>query len=186
MSAQEENPLYSDYFHWLYDRVVPVREVDGMSSYWLVCTRMHELVFKALVPHDENRIVDGANLRNGFSSGIGKGLELDQANLLLHDATVFEVLVGLAARANLMIEMDEMKWFQLFLRNLKLDIFSDWYCLNHITGRIDRILNRFNDRTYRYSGHGGGLFPLSRPKDDQRDVELWYQMGAFMTEHSMY
>jgi len=186
MSVQEEEkPLPSKYFKWLYDQVVPVDEVDGMSSYWLVCVRMHELPFKALVPHDDNRIAEGAELRAEFMDTTGLEI-LDWVVLMFPDATVFEVLVALAKRANLMIEMTEQKWFQIFLQNLKLDLYSDWYCAHHSTGRINRILGHFNDRTYRYSGHGGGLFPLTKPPADQRQVELWYQMGAFMTEHEMY
>jgi hypothetical protein len=185
MSAQEEeNPLPSRYFRWLYDRVLPILEADHYSSYGTVCSRMHDIPFKALVPNDENRVADGAELRNLFLESCG-GEPLDRVHVMYPDATIFEVLVALAKRANCMIEMGEHEWFCIFLKNLRLDVYNDWYCLNHTTGRIETILRRFNDRNYLPSGRGG-LFPLNRPMLDQRHVEVWYQMGAFMTEHSMY
>ena len=47
---------------------------------------------------------------------------------------------------------------------------------------IDEILNKFIDRTYRASGYGG-LFPLRHSKEDQRKVEIWYQMAAYLIEN---
>lgn len=185
MSTQEEsNPLPGLYFKWLYDQVVPTRELNGLSSYWKVCTIMHSVVFLDLVEHDSNRIADGANLRNEFLAQSG-GQILDKNDVMFPDATIFEVLVALAIRANLMIEMDVMKWFQLFLSNLRLDRYNDWYCMMHHIGGITRNLNRFNKRIYRPDGSAGGLFPLARPTKDQREVELWYQMGAYMNENMM-
>jgi hypothetical protein len=28
----------------------------------------------------------------------------------------------------------------------------------------------------------GGFFPLTHPNDDQRKVEIWYQMNAYLDE----
>jgi hypothetical protein len=46
-------------------------------------------------------------------------------------------------------------------------------------------LHKLNNRTYSKLGKGG-LFPLRSSAYDQRKVELWYQMAAFMTENHMY
>ena len=106
-------------------------------------------------------------------------------DLLTPDASIFEVLVGLAYRASYMIGMRPEEFFYKLLSNLGLTTFSD----NHFTpsagNRVRRVLNRFNDRKYGASGLGG-LFPLAHPEEDQRQVELWYQMGVWMTENQMY
>ena len=186
MSVQQEKPeLTRAYFKWMYDQVVAYDNPQGMNSYWTVCAKMMDLTFLDLVEHDSNRIAEAANLRTEFLDTCVHPLPHDVADFLFPDATIFEVLVMLARRANLMIEMDVQKWFQLFLRNLGLDRYSDWYCNGHLTGNIGRILNRFNSRTYDANGHKGGLFPLAHPTRDQREVELWYQMGAYMTENMM-
>jgi hypothetical protein len=41
---------------------------------------------------------------------------------------------------------------------------------------------RLNRRLYTTSGYGG-LFPLEEPKEDQRKVEIWYQMMAYLGEN---
>jgi hypothetical protein len=186
MSAQTEaSSLQSLYFRWLYDQVVEVNDPNGLSSYWQVCARMMDYSFRDLVEHDSNRMAEGSELRKEYIRWFANE-PLDEAELLFPDVTIFEVLVALARRANLMIEMNVFKWFQLFLRNLGLDRYNDWYCATHFTRNIDRILDRFNSRTYKPNGHHGGLFPLAHPIRDQREVELWYQMAAFMTENTMY
>jgi hypothetical protein len=184
MTVQEEaNPLQGQYFRYLYDLVVPVLQVDGLSSYGTVCTAMHNLIFKDKVPHDSNRIAEAADLRNAFLDTNPRSGTRDWNDVLARDASIFEVLVELARRANFMIELDDMKWFQIFLKNLGLDRYCDWYCLSHGTGHIFRVLRRFNERTYKPDG-SGGLFPLKNPGGDQREIELWYQLGAWVNEHN--
>ena len=46
---------------------------------------------------------------------------------------------------------------------------------------VEEILNRVVWRTNESDGTGG-LFPLSRPYLDQRDVEIWSQLNAFLLE----
>lgn len=181
-ALEDSNPLPRLYFRWLYDLVVPVLDIEGTCSYWTVCTAMHNIVFRDLVEHDSNRIAEGAELRNAFLDSQPRAFPHDRNDVLLPDATIFEVLVALARRANFMVEMTDEKWFQIFLKNLGLDLYSDSYCMTHGTGHIFRVLRRFNNRTYRPNGKGG-LFPLKNPGENQREVELWYQMGAWINEH---
>lgn len=49
--------------------------------------------------------------------------------------------------------------------------------------RIQYRLNVINKRLYNEDGTGGGLFPLRHATQDQREVELWYQMMAYLTEN---
>ena len=172
------------YFGWLYDKVVRVNSPDSPLSYWYVCGRMFEIEFQALIPNDENRIADATEFVSEFLRTHDG--DLGQRNdLLLRRVSVFEMLVAFAYRVNDVVPMDPEKWFQLFLKNLGLELYSDAYCLEHSTGKIPRILSKFNDR--RYSARGeGGLFPLDHPLKDQRQVELWYQFGAYTEEKTMY
>jgi hypothetical protein len=174
------------YFNWLYDQLYSVREMESWRSYTTVCTVMHQIEFKDLVPHDSNRIADAAELRAKFRDETpGRFEALELTNLMFPNATVFEVLFALADRADFMIPLTRPTWFRIFLENLKLAKYSDDYSLTHSAWPIHRIINRFNDRQYKRDGRGG-IFPLRDPEADQRDVELWYQMGAYMTENRMY
>jgi hypothetical protein len=44
---------------------------------------------------------------------------------------------------------------------------------------VDEILERVIGRTYRPDGRGG-FFPLRYAEKDQREVELWYQLNAYV------
>ena len=142
---------------------------------------MQDMAFKVLVPRDDNRWNDGLDLRDEFLDHI-QDRALDREAERDHDVSLLEMLVGLAARARLLTGMDESEWFSIFLKNLGVDQFSD-RTFNTITRtKARRALRQFNDRTYKANGKGG-LFPLTMPLTDQRDVELWYQLGAYIREH---
>lgn len=71
------------------------------------------------------------------------------------------------------------KWFFDMLKSLGLTMMDD--------SRFDRlttmdILIRFMRRDYEESGQGG-LFTLRYPKFDMRNIEIWYQMMAYLEEN---
>lgn len=175
-----DDRLPGQYFIWLYKQVCAVRDAGSPHSYTYVCEIMHQIPFKVLVPLDENRQADAFELRNVF-------MRSRQGNFFEREASIFEVLVALAKRASVMVEQDMQFWFNIFLANLKLDHLSDPYCssLTAANRRIVNNLRKFNNRRYTPRGTGG-LFPLVKPLADQRRVELWYQMGAYMNENRIY
>ena len=50
--------------------------------------------------------------------------------------------------------------------------------------KIDDILDTLIWRTYEYDGIGG-FFPLTNAEEDQTKVEIWYQMAAYINEHTV-
>ena len=180
------NRLDKEYFDWLYERVFGIRDVDTKKCFTIICDAMHRFTFRNLVEHDGNRVVEGTALRDEFLKGQKRRYELeDRLDLLFPDATIFEVLVALACRADFMLDHGPDFWFDIFITNLGLKEFNDMGYLARDATKIQRRLRRFNDR--RYQPHGtGGIFPLKNTQQDQREVELWYQMAAYMTEQKMY
>lgn len=164
------------YFDWLYD------QIQG-GSYVLLTQVMHETTFRVLVSHDENRVGDVGELRQNFMS-MTRIEPLDESDLMLPDATMFEVLVCLARRAEYQTNLPMQVWFGMFIENLGLRNYTDDRFAQHRRQAV-QILQRFNNRLYRPNGQGG-LFPLRNPRGDQRLVELWYQMGFYLTENEMY
>lgn len=146
---------------------------------------MHQVEFAVLVQHDENRVIVATGLRNEFQRYAGSLGPVEAADLMSPNASVFEVLVGLACEGNDMIPLRVQVWFHIFLENLGLTRYTD----EHIEGRaafqVEKIIHRFNNRQYRPNGRGG-IFPLSHPPCDQREIELWYQMGIYITQEGMY
>jgi hypothetical protein len=100
------------------------------------------------------------------------------------DCSVLEMLIGLSRRLAFEEEGEPRGWFWHLIENLELRHFTDRHyssgeswCFNHVDEKLDCLL----DRHYEYDG-SGGLFPLHNPLEDQKDVELWYQMSAYLLE----
>lgn len=174
------------YFEFLYDKVFDVWDNNSPDSFVVVAAFMHQIEFQALVPYDENRIADAAGLRNEFQRWAGSMGPEELNDLMLPNASIFEVLIALADKADHMVTLGGIRiWFRVFIENLGLDKYNDLYCQTRATFPIERALIRFNNRQYSPSGRGG-IFPLRQPEEDQRQVELWYQMGAYMKDKAMY
>ena len=182
--GQNKIPRDRQYFNWLYSQIYPVNGETPLK-YLVVCEMMNDTEFKIIVPRDENRAADGVQLRSVFVKSI-ECKPLDEAELLFPNASIFEVLVALAMKAERLIEISPHYMFTIFIENLGLTSCYDDSTIIGIRNKINSSLRKFNNRSYTSRGKGG-LFPLTyEPEDDQRDVELWYQMGAYMTEKRMY
>lgn len=166
------------YFGWLCDTV-------KSELYRTVCSVMHGTEFQVLVAHDDNRTGDGLELRRNYLRDHPHLKPPEMSAMMGSGVSVLEVLVALAIRADMMIPLTKPVWFQIFRENLNLEKFTDDYLRMRSVRPVYSVVQRFNNRTYTRNGRGG-IFPLDHPDRDQRDVELWYQMGAYMTEKGMY
>ena len=73
-------------------------------------------------------------------------------------------------------------WFWEMIGNLGIDEYDDEHW-EEPTSRnmVDYILDRWLDRRFRMDGIGG-IFPMREADEDQRDVEIWYQMNLYFLE----
>lgn len=165
------------YMEFLFDMI------DGSRSYSVLLSVLHDINFISLVPNDDNRAKDGIFLREKYESEGG----LPSFYRDLGDCTVLEMLMALSNR--LVFETIDgewektlSEWFFILLDNLSLEKYDDYYVR---PGDDIKIQNKINKFLYRkYDSHGvGGLFPLKSPKSDQRKVEIWYQMSAYIMEN---
>ena len=69
-------------------------------------------------------------------------------------------------------------WFWHCMDNLQMYDTTDWES-------VDKVLETFMTRTYSRDGSGGGMFPLYRPKKDQRKVDLWMQFNFYAVENRL-
>lgn len=170
------------YFKFLYSIV----DEDGSREYDKLLNELHGIDFYSLIPNDDNRGEDGKQLRERFEDEEGgpQGLSLS------HDkpCTVLEMLIGLAYRlefesANSPWEKTPEEWFWILLDNLGLG-----WCDNKTllqmknTDIIHQKIGILLDRRYESDGNGG-LFPLKNQRKDQRCIEIWYQMSAYIIEN---
>ena len=172
--------LEERYLDWLYDQVASLKPRHKRLSYWKLFRQLQATIFVSIVPHDENRIADAKELRYEFLADA----EDEQGDLdwIRSPCSMLELLVILSRVAA--FEMDDRVdvWFWHFVEEvLDFGQFDDRNFNSHSQEEIDSTLNRVIWRQYEPDGHGG-LFPLRSSARDQRDVELWYQLNAYLVE----
>lgn len=169
--------IKDEYYEWL-THLVGIRDHQALFSY------LHNSDFYWSVERDVNRALDGIGLRDKFM----RIAQYDIADTERFGAcTILEMLLGLAIRMNdIMYEIGEndrtSHWFWLLLRNTGLD---NCYDKAFYADGVDAIITTVLSRNYDYNGIGG-FFPLHHCEEDQRNVELFYQMSAYLDENYSY
>lgn len=174
--------LEERYFHWLYNKAARSRETNPSKSYWELFYILHTTPFEWFIPNDDNRAVDGIDLRYEYL-----GAEMANNDWLEEECSMLEMIISLSRRLSFEISEPTDVCFWYILSNLGIDReFNDTVEGVRKVANVRDILETVVRRTYDYDGTGG-LFPLINPKQDQREVEIWYQMSAYLAENqSLY
>lgn len=170
-------PLDELYFDWLYDQVGADSDTRSRKTYKKLLTQLFFKEFVWIVPNDDNRAEDGKDLRREFLEG--RGIRDVNDDWIVIGCSMLELFIGLSRRLSFEADGDPRDWFWKLIQNAKLQRFSD--NSRYSKNSVDEILDRLIWRTYNSDGQGG-LFPLTRAHEDQRDVELWYQLSAYLLE----
>lgn len=171
------------YFDWLCILIGIDSRTSG-RNYGMLARSLHSIEFRAQLPADKNRGMDGMQLRVDFMQLHGPyGSSTNRG-----PCTMLEFFVALAKRMSFLMNGNNSRhrseyYFWVMMNNLGLKKLTDdkWDYLNgdfYVEDAIWRIQNRQFD----YSG-AGGIFPLRYPRQDQRGVEFWYQMQAWLGEN---
>jgi hypothetical protein len=174
-------PLDELYFRWLGRLVADPDVVNPYATHWRLLKLLYEKEFVWSVYKDGNRGEDGKDLRYEFIHSTGLR-HVDQGWMTL-GCSMLEMLIALSRKIAFNAEGLPRGWFWQMLDNAGLNGFNDRK--RYSDEDVDDILERIIWRTYEYSGDGG-LFPLKCAGDDQRRVELWYQMNAYINEIYLY
>ncbi len=172
-----ERPLDELYFIWLYGQVGDPEARNPNRTYWTILKLLFTKEFVWFVPNDDNRCQDGRELRAEFAKDCS--VVIEDENWLQLGCSIFELLVGLSRRLAFEAEGEPRDWFWHLMDNLGLGHLNDRSKIK--TDSVDEILDHVIWRTYDASGRGG-LFPLRNAAEDQRTVELWYQLNAYILE----
>lgn len=173
------------YFNWLVDQVAFVNTRRGRRArYQSLFQQMHETIFVALVSHDENRIADAKTMRADFLSEHKKERG-DLSWMRRSPCSMLEIFIILSQQLSFLMDSDAKDWFWHLIYELDLEKYDDRAyddSPEETEDAVSMILDRVVWRSYDPSGKGG-LFPLQHPERDQRDVELWYQLNAYLLEN---
>ena len=178
--------IYHDrYFDWMVCLVNDDYYTGGRSFDTLLYC-LNQWDFTYILAMDENRALDGENLRYRFERETGDSIE-DVLNGCYDGArcSVLEMMVALAIRCeeHIMINQDignrAGRWFWKMIENLGLiDMDDDHFNDEYLDFVIERLLNREYD-----ADGNGGLFVIEHDRRrDMRKIDIWYQMMAYLTE----
>lgn len=167
------------YLDWLYGQVADVKTRARTRTYRNLFEQLYDTIFVSIVGHDENRIADGRDLRYEYLAQAEE--EPGHPDWTGKTCSMLEVLIVLSRQ--LAFEMDDpvKPWFWHLLEVLDLVRFNDREYDEEAQEVIQETIDRVIWRNYEPNGDGG-LFPLRKPERDQREVELWYQLNAYLLE----
>lgn len=167
------------YFTWLYSQVASVRDRVKARTYWNLLRLLHSKEFVWLIPNDDNRMDEGLDLREEF---LNDGYHAADEEWMAMGCSFLEMLIAFSVKIANLTEGEPRAWFWHMIQNLGLEHKTDAHAFApHQREDILEVVDRVIWRTYDPNGHGG-LFPLTNPHEDQRKVELWYQVNAYLLE----
>lgn len=168
-----------DYFDWLVGRT------NG-GGHLMMLKDLFDREFISIFPHDENRILDGLDLRAQYF----EEEPYCEETLNGYPCSCFEMIFALAQRMAFetalpyesISELSDVDWFWRMLENLGVAQYDDErYVELDGAYNVSEALDVMIYRSYGPDGQGG-LFPLRRPTVDARNMELWYQMQNYVKE----
>jgi hypothetical protein len=177
--------LSSDYFDWMIYKIRDTRSMHGQTHrYKQLLDLLHRTPFTYLMPMDENRYIDGLELRYRYAESTGKDFQMVNSYLKNEQCSVLEMMVALALRCEEHIMDNPAKgnrisvWFWNMIDSLRLDSMIDrQFDEMYANSKIYAFLNR----DYKSNGDGS-LFTVRNPKQDMKDIEIWYQACLYLNE----
>lgn len=168
------------YFEWMFN-IVSDEDLPKDISYRKLLMHLHNTEFIPTHPKDENRAIDGIDLRYRFAYEHA-GIE-DAETYIKGPCSVLEMMVSLAIYCEESIMDDPTKgdrtrqWFWGMVNSLGLGAMTD--------SRFDRlrfneIMDRFMYRKYSPNGKGG-LFTIRNCDKDLTEVEIYYQLCWYLS-----
>ena len=180
--------LMERYFNYLAGLVESERALPDPIGLYILRT-LYKRSFWSMTPNDDNRSSDGLVLREVYKRETG-----DDSPDILGSCTMLEMMIGLARRMEQEMkdglpdeENTTGRWFWEMIRNLGLYSAADDLAgmgmqaeglIDLVNSKVDTVLERGYDSYGR-----GGLFPLKHYVTDQRRVEIWFQMQAWLMQN---
>lgn len=179
--------LQQTYYNWLCALAFPDEFLR--NSYSNLLYILHKISFRWSLRMDENRQIDGLDLRYKFGSinNIPDYIVKEQIDFV--ECSVLEMMMALAYKCEDEIMCDPREgdrtqiWFQEMIKNLGLDHYQNQNWTRSSEAEVIHVINLFLDRRYSPNGQGG-LFVVNDPKTDMRTVDIWYQMSWYIASIS--
>ena len=162
-----------DYYIWL--KSLLKCSLPEHRRYNKLLEGLHRTPFRYSLDMDGNRLLDACSLRTDYTNDSGRDVS--------GPVSCLEVLAALSRR----IEVEIMgepgndhydRWFWIMVKNLGILLDDDIYDERFVDHKLDIWLDRLFDKN-----GNGSIFPLKKVTSDQREVDIWYQMQAYLNEN---
>lgn len=159
------------YLYWLLTEKCNLA-IDEVKSGRSVYQSLLNIPFQYILERDENRALDGLDLRWEYNDG-------NEITNLPEDCSVLEMMVALAIRITdeYISDMNDSSPRDFFLE--MIDNLGLFY---RDRNTIREIVEDWMNREYDWDG-SGSPFPLRYPVHDQREVEIWSQAMEYLDEN---
>ena len=160
--------MRNDYYRWLISKVCDSNYDSRYYSKLLFDLDNIEFVWS--IPLDENRAIDGLELRNAF--GIDRN----------GPCSMLEMMVALSLRIiedGYLSEGGENPFFWGMIKSLGL-YFNDDY--DYDSDLTDSAVSKMLNHEYEYDGSNGALFVVKEPLHDMRETQIWMQAMWYIAE----
>ena len=162
------------YIHWVLRDKLGLNERECRKNLCLV-SALAEVEFIPRHPMDENRAIDGLELRDDFEYETSE--YLDKSSGLPSKCSMFEMLAALAIRCENQLMRNSLlgdrtsKWFFEFLDNLGV-LDCDEKDVDHIVDICHEFLDGRRN-----------MFPLRKNVIKQKNEQIWKQLTAYINEN---
>lgn len=180
-----DNEIIDQYFDWMYSMIYQDTPYYRDTSYTKLLTYLHGSEFRPTLSGDQNRAVDGIELRWCF---VYENHYLDEQDYVLSclegPCSMLEMMIALARKMEGIMDDPSYgdrtsRWFRGMIVSLGLGNMYDYRFDRRI---VEERIKRFNNRDYLPSGRGG-LFTIKNCIEDLRDYDIWYQMCRFIENY---
>lgn len=178
----------NEYFEWLMG-IVTSGTFNRRKRYSRLLRALFDTDFEWIMAIDENRAIDGDNLRKEYHSNLVMWGDIRKANMFNavasdKECSIFEMMLALAIRmSDITVDADHdsriCEWFWDMVNSLGLGDMDD---AGFNENKVNDILHRFLHREYSPEGEGG-LFFIEKPYKDLRTVDIWYQMNWYLDRY---
>ena len=167
------------YWEYLMDRIGPHEEFTELLY------QLHRTPFRWPLAKDYNRVHETDMIRQYFCNDMDINYhEIDGWDN--QTVSFLELVIQLSRnceeKVGAMETIHHRVWFGKFMDHLGLNRFDN---VRYDPEKVQEIVERCIERRYDRLGNGG-LFPLKASKNDQRLVELWYQIAEYCFENYRY
>lgn len=177
-----DDEIINQYFDWLYSIVCKDEPYRRDTSYTRLLARLHNITFQYTLPKDQDRAIDGEELRWYFVCDHNYTREQDYVlSCLAGPCSVLEMMVALAMKMEGIMDDASVgnrtsQWFWGMITSLGL---GSMYDVRFDRMYVEDRIERFHNKEYLPNGRGG-LFTIKNCDEDLRDCTIWHQLCRYL------